>query len=119
MNRIIKILLVSAVVGGVSYLCLEIYKLRNKIKVLTLQIRTLETFKGTHSNKSIDIPTPEDIDVNITNNIQKIHSLESTVHSDNMIEQEILEYEQELQAVNRNKKKEEKSARWLGSGLIA
>jgi hypothetical protein len=75
--------------------------LRNKIKVLTLQIRTLETFKGTHSNKSIDIPTPEDIDVNITNNIQKIHSLESTVHSDNMIEQEILEYEQELQQVDQ------------------
>jgi hypothetical protein len=101
MNRIIKILLVSAVVGGVSYLCLEIYKLRNKIKVLTLQIQTLETFKGSHSNKSIDISTPEEIDVNITNNIQKSHSLESTVHSDTMIEQEILEYEQELQQVDQ------------------
>ena len=85
MNRIIKILLVSAVVGGVSYLCLEIYKLRNKIKVLTLQIQTLETFKGSHSNKSIDISTPEEIDV----------------HSDTMIEQEILEYEQELQQVDQ------------------
>ena len=101
MNRIIKILLVSAVVGGVSYLCLEIYKLRNKIKVLTLQIQTLETFKGSHSNKSIDISTPEEIDVNITNNIQTSHSLESTVHSDTMIEQEILEYEQELQQVDQ------------------
>jgi hypothetical protein len=101
MNRIIKILLVSAVVGGVSYLCLEIYKLRNKIKVLTLEIRTLETFKRDHSNKSIEIPITKESTGNITNHIQKKSVPESIVHSDTEIEQEILEYEQELQTVDQ------------------
>ena len=86
MNRIIKILLVTVVIAVIGYLLLEIYKLRNKIKLLELQLQTKEQFDSTNNN------LPNNINSNIVEDTNE--------PSSEQIETEILEYEKELQQVD-------------------
>ena len=92
MNRIIKFLLISVVIGGFIYLLLEIYKLKNKIKLLTLQLQTKEQFDSSNQvhketppqqlNSSLDQPSRQE-------------------PSEEYIQSEILEYEKELEQVDQ------------------
>lgn len=72
MNRFIKILLISIIFSIGTYLLLEIYKLRNKIKLLELQLHT-EDFT---------------------------HTKTSTIVKEVEVDSEILQYERELEEVD-------------------
>ena len=80
MNRFFKFISIAAIVGSGIYLLLEIFKLRNKIQLLEMELQTTERFKADQVGNDI--------------------VADSNTHTDT-IHSEILEYEKELEQVDQ------------------
>tara|TARA_B110000908_G_C10261749_1_gene459822 strand:+ start:1464 stop:2525 length:1062 start_codon:yes stop_codon:yes gene_type:complete len=88
MNRFFKFISVAAIVGSGIYLLLEIFKLRNKIKLLEMELKTTEQFNSDETINDTVIHTAHS-----TTSDPDTHT--DTIHS------EILEYEKELEQVDQ------------------
>lgn len=103
MNRFLKFLIITVITGTILYLLLEIFKLRNKIKLLQLQLQNTETFNSSVNVDTVDNPLTSEP----SQEIYKYHNnIDNNTTSDEQeteehITREILEYEKELEQVDQ------------------
>ena len=101
MNRFFKFLLITVVTGTFLYLLLEIFKLRNKIKLLHIQLQNTESFNSSVNVNPTVNPlhhTSEQYKNDDQINTPVIQEAEET---EEHISREILEYEKELEQVDQ------------------